>query len=110
MNLFSVLHSAAAVKHGEDFQRCARCGTVLQEGPLAGAWAEGVPVVVTVAGGGVQAAPHEGIPAGVFFPSCAPAQVFGDPPGPVVALEPSTEPEHPLRASDAQALLAKNIA
>ena len=30
--------------------------------------------------------------------------------GDVVALEPSTEPVHPLRASDVVALLAKNIA
>lgn len=110
MNLFSVLHYAAAVKPGEDQQSCARCGQVLQAGPLTAAWAEGTPVVVTIAGGGVQAVPHEGIPEGVFFPSCAPAQVFGSGPGPVIALEPSTEPEHPLRASDAQPLLAKNIA
>ena len=33
-----------------------------------------------------------------------------DPPDTIVALEPDTEPEHPLRAMDVPALLPKDIA
>lgn len=109
MSVFSVLHYAAEPTPGDDHQTCRRCGAVLQAGGIA-AWREGTPVVAIAAGAQVMPVPYEGVPEGAFFPSCAPAARFGDSGGPVVALEPSTETEHPLRASDVPALLAKNIA
>ena len=73
MSVFSLMHVAGPVAHGDTVQCCQRCGTVLQDGAHIAAWPEGTPVLLSFAGGHVQAAPYEGVPRGVFFDECAPA-------------------------------------